>query len=116
MAARMKYPAAHEQLFVLAVRARREGRSFEAFWGAAIRPGRSPITVGTPDPPEDAVRWPRDSTDRNVSIRASVAARDGWRRAYEGMEPTGPERALILLAPLLSAIEDADREGVPVAA
>lgn len=106
MAARMKYAPAHSQMLDLAVVARREGLSFDEFWVRAVRPGRSPVTVGTEDPPRGAIRWPRDSGDRAVAITATNAARDGWRRAYEGLEPSGPERALALLSPWIDRLAE----------
>jgi hypothetical protein len=116
MAAHVKYPPAHEQLFVLAVRARRAGLSFEVFWADAVRPGQAPVTVATRNPPAGAVQWPRDTNDRNVAIGATIACEEGWRRAYEGMAPTGPERALLLLAPILGAVIAASTDLEPVAA
>lgn len=85
----------------LAVRARALGYSFDDFWRLAMRPRKPPITPKVPREkwPPDAVVWPRDSRDREVWISATNAARDGWRRAYEGIAPTRAEAALILLGP-----------------
>lgn len=82
----------------LAVEARREGVSFDAFWERAVRPGRSPlITTETENPPPEAVVWPRDSSDRANAIHATKSAKEYWRRAYDREPPTRGERALTLL-------------------
>ena len=63
---------------------RAEGWAFGAAWGAAL----------------GALRCPDE--DR----RALEATKKGFRRAYERREPTGPERALTLVA--------ASRGGIPI--
>ncbi|HEX7088748.1 MAG TPA: hypothetical protein VF192_01360 [Longimicrobiales bacterium] len=109
MPAPSKYPTAHEQLRLLAEAARRDGLSFQRFWELAVRPGQPAITWSTPagERPPRCVVWPRDTTDRKLSIAATLGAKDGWRRAYEGVPPSGPEKALQLLAPLMQSLEHA---------
>lgn len=105
MAAHAKYATPHAQLRDLAAAARARGLDFEEFWSAALNEGGPAVTVGTPDPPEGAVRWPRDTADRRIARDATAAAKEGWRRAYEGAPPTRPEKALRILAPVLAAME-----------
>jgi hypothetical protein len=81
--------------------ARAEGLSFEEAWDRAIRPGKPLVMVTAKNPPVGAVRWPTDRDDRVAWQRATNEAREGWRRAYEQAEPSRPERAITLLAPLL---------------
>lgn len=106
MAAPQKYPTPHQQLRELAEMALLEGTTFDCFWERAMRPGQPPVTWATePDRrPGGCVVWPRDTFDRNVSIAATLEARDGWRRAYEGVAPTRSERALLRLAPWFDAL------------
>ena len=61
------------------------------------------MTVATPPArrPLGAVVWPRDTYDRGVCREATLGAREGWRRAYEGEEPSRAEHALRMLAPYL---------------
>lgn len=112
MAARTKYPEPHRQLLALATRARTEGLAFDAFWERARRPGRPPVTWATAeeDRPRGCVIWPRDTTDRNISIAATDGARDGWRRAYEGIRAPRKEEALNVLRPGLEALEAVSAE------
>lgn len=114
MAAPCRYPAAHEQLLMLAREAKQEGLSFEEFWERAVRPGRSPVTWSTPESrrPEGCVVWPRDTNDRNVSIAATTAARAGWRRAYEGVPAPRRERALLSLRPGLERLLELSERSV----
>lgn len=98
MPAQQIYAAPHEQLGKLAVEARRNGVPFEEFWVCAVRPHRSPIvTKNTIDPPAGAIIWPHDSNDRATAIKAALEAKDVWRRAYEGIEPTRAELAIGVL-------------------
>lgn len=119
MAAPARYPTPHAQLLRLAEDAKREGIPFEEFWDRAVRPGLPPVTYYQPEAErlKGCVVWPRDSVDRNLARAATEDSREGWRRAYEGVEPTRSERALIVLSPLLAMIEGArgieEREGVP---
>lgn len=69
--------------------------------------GGPAVTVGTKEPPDGAILWPRDTADRRTAREATAAAREGWRRAYEGLPPSSPERALRILSPYLAAIEAA---------
>lgn len=112
MAARAKYPASHEQLSALARLARLEGLSFEEFWARAVRPEERPVTWASApgDRPGGCVVWPRDTTDRNISIAATLGARDGWRRAYEGLTPTRQEAALSVIRPALEALAEVAEE------
>ena len=107
MAAKAKYPPAHEQLFALAKKARARGLSFDDFWAEARRPEVPPVTWATDakDRPRGAVVWPRDTTDRNISIAATDGAKDGWKRAYEKLPPLKHERALVTLRPGLEALD-----------
>lgn len=108
MAARQKYPTAHDQLRVLAVTARAEGLSFECFWERAVRPGRPPVTWRTPPArrPEGCVVWPNDTFDRQTSVGATLdpVVRSGWERSYLQLDPLPADRAFAILAPLFEAM------------
>lgn len=114
MPAHSKYPTVHEQLRALALLARQDALPFDRWWVLALRPGEPPVTWSTPElaRPGRCVIWPRDTIDRRLSIQATLEARDGWRRAYERAKPTGPEKALRLLAPLLELMGDAVEDPV----
>lgn len=109
MAARPRYPSAHEQLLVLALEARASGASFDVFWKRALRPGRAPVTWAVPAEvrPAGCIVWPRDTKDRNVSrdVTCSREVREGWRRAYEGVPPTRADVALQALSPVFLPLE-----------
>lgn len=107
MAAPPKYPTPHAQLLALAREAREAGVEFEAFWLRAVRPGLSAVTVATPPHrrPEGCVLWQRDTFDRNNARDAMEEAKEGWRRAYEGLPPSRAEMALIMLGPELVITE-----------
>jgi hypothetical protein len=93
----------HEQLGRLALQARREGVSFQAFWLRAVRPGISPLitTMNTPTPPEYAVVWPHDTAERRLAQQATNESIDVWRRAYLREPPTPAEEALMRLFGLM---------------
>jgi hypothetical protein len=114
VAARARYPSAHEQLLGLAVVARGEGLTFAAFWRRAVRPGKPPVTWQTAEEnrPYGCVVWPRDTKDRNAArqVTGSAEVKRGWMRAYEGWEPTRAELALQTLAPYLRGVEDEAEE------
>lgn len=121
--------------------AKAEGLSFDEFWDRAVppaetlrhkrtkkplldehgdekqKPSRTLPRVGAKVAPDGAVLWPRDTRERRDSYEAAIAARDVWRRAYEGIPATSRERALIRLRPFLerltAAAEDEDPEGSP---
>lgn len=96
--------------------ARREGTSFDDFWKRAVRPGLSPlITTETKDPPAEAVVWPRDSADRAVALAASRAAKEHWRRAYDGEPQTPGERAFAILASITREATGGSRDRGEVA-
>jgi hypothetical protein len=99
MPAPERYESPQSQLFRLAVEARAEGLDFEEFWTRALRPGKSLVTRHWSDPPPECVVWPRDTFDRQNAMAAIHATREGWRRAYEGEEPSRPELALYTLGP-----------------
>lgn len=127
MPAVAKYEPVHVQLLGLAVLARQRGLTFEEFWREACRPAtcfhcmrgtllpkcphcerriNRPPTITTVDPaPDTAIRFPTDTADKRASIGALEDTKDGWHRAYEGIEPTRREQALILLSPILDEIE-----------
>lgn len=111
MAARQRYPSPPEQLRELAGFYRSVGASFDEFWEMTVRPGAPPFATTTPlgELPEHVVIWPSDSQDRRAWQLAMADAREGWRRAYEGVPPTSSERSLTLLAPLLERIAAAER-------
>lgn len=113
MTAHARYPPTHEQLLELAREAKREGLSFAAFWQRAMRPGRTAVTwaVAPERRPEGCVIWPRDTTDRNISIAATLGAREGWRRSYQGLPPTRTEAALARLQPMLAELATATADG-----
>lgn len=130
MPAPQRYPAPHEQLLLLARRARAEGLTFDEFWARAVPPQRTrdgkplldkndlPLSarrlprVKDEEPPEGAVLWPNDTHDRKMAYAAILASEEGWRSAYEGRPQENREAALGELAPLL---ERAFRSGGPVA-
>ena len=105
MGAHARYPAAHEQLRELAVRARREGLSFDAFWERAVRPKATPVTWNMPpdERPAGAVVWPSDSQDRATSRGATLGAKAAWKRAYNRAPATRADRAA---AHLVGAIDE----------
>lgn len=106
MPARQRYAAPHEQVFALAVEARREGRDFENFWDRALRPALKLVTtesVRTEAVPPGAVVWPKDSTDRANAIAATKAAKEYWQRAYEKRPPTRGEEAFSQLWGLIQS-------------
>lgn len=111
MAARQKYPTAHEQLLVLAVAARRVEVPFDVFWLEAIRPGLPPVTWRTPEGkrPGGCVVWPNDTDDRALArgVFNDEEVREGWRLAYERRPPRRRDTALAILLPLLLP-DDAD--------
>lgn len=106
----IRHPSPLQQLSELAARARSERLAFQEFWTRALRPGSQLVLTTTPSPPTGAVRFPTDAKERRSWQAALVATQDGWRWAYEGAAPTGPEAALVLLGPWLSEFEDLDRE------
>lgn len=121
MAARARYPTPHAQLLELATDAKLRGEEFEDFWERAVRPGVSPVSYRTPeaDRPRGVIIWPADTTDRNLARRATDEAKEGWRRAYDGVSPTREEQALRILAPILSELERrglGSRDALPSAA
>lgn len=114
MAAHAKYPTAHAQLLALARRARLEGVAFEVFWERAVRPGLPPVIWRTPVEmrPAGCVVWPNDTHDRGTSQTATVGAKEGWQRAYEGLPAPQREHALERLRPMLDRFaEDACGNG-----
>lgn len=115
MAAQAKYPATHEQLFVLAREARLAGVAFAKWWREAVRPGLPPVTWRMAEDvrPFGCVVWPNDSADRDISVAVTLAARDGWRRAYDRLPPRKGELALSRLAPAIEGL--AEREADPPA-
>lgn len=93
---------------VLASQARARGLTFDEFWEAVVRPGMPIVATTTPSgkrPVAPCVLWPSDSLEARTWLDATLDARDGWRRAYELMEPLPRERALIRLRPLLRRME-----------
>lgn len=115
MAPAPTYETPARQMVALARDARARGLSFDEWWTEAVRPGRAMVLTTSPRAkrPAGCVLWPSDSYEARVWREATHAAKDGWRRAYEQMEPSAGERALMVLGPHLSALGDA-RE--PVAA
>jgi hypothetical protein len=103
---------------VLAIEARREGVAFETYWERSVRPGRKPlITTNTEHPPPEAVVWPADSSNRAIAISAALATKDGWRRCYEQIPPTKPERSLSTVRHLFAESSGSeDRSGLSLAA
>lgn len=55
-------------------------------------------------PDQDVILWPTDADERREAYIATVGAREGWRRAYEGLAPSGSEAALTHLAPLFDRL------------
>jgi hypothetical protein len=96
MPAIAQYPTAWGQALGLAVIARRRGVSFDAFWEAAMRPGRPPITWRVPQEkrPAGAIVWANDTQTRKDDQAAMNAMRDGWERAYVGRRQLKREAAL----------------------
>lgn len=88
--------------------AKSEGLGFEDFWTRALRPGRALVTRHWSDLPDDCVVWPRDTFDRQNAMAAIYETRDGWRRAYEGENPTRQELALSAIGPVLARTLDTE--------
>lgn len=113
MPAAQKYPSPPEQLHKLAAQAKREGKTFEEFWEAAMpplvkvpikvkgeivgwkkeddgtdmeRPERRLPRVDDEDPPAGAVLWPGDTFDRNCWYRAIIWGKENWREAWEQID------------------------------
>lgn len=103
MAPPPKYATPAAQLRSLALDARHEGLTFDEFWDLAFPPDRGWILTTTPRAkrPARCVVFPSDSPEAQAWREAIFASRDGWRRAYDRMEPTPEERALRILSPLL---------------
>lgn len=116
MAAHQRYPAVHEQLSLLALRARAEGLDFTAFWERAVRPGQQVVTWRMPEErrPFGCVVWPNDTFDRQTAQEATldVVVVEGWRRAYELVPASRREAALKVLAPRLAQLGERERERV----
>lgn len=125
MPAKAKYPSPSEQLRALAAEAKREGKPFDDFWNAAVPPlvkvpkkvngvvvGYKLDEFGEPveqpsvrlprvddeEIPEGAIRWPRDTFDRNCWHRATLDCREDWRRVYDGLDARPLDRAIALLS------------------
>lgn len=110
MAPQPTYDPPHVQLGRLMVEARRQGMDFEAWWAAAVRPGKALVMVTHPQPPDGAVQWPTDRNDRVTWQHAIVDSKEGWRRAFEQEQPTPQEAALAFLAPGLEALGEVAEE------
>lgn len=108
MAARRKYSSPAEQMGRLARVARGKGLSFDDWWAESVKPGGKLISSTCPawKHTPGCVIWPSDSQDSIIWREATAAAKDGWRRAYELMEPTRGEKALTVLGPLLDQLAD----------
>lgn len=114
MAPAPTYDPPHQQLGRLMVVARRRGLSFDDFWREAMAPAGATVMVTTERPPVGAVLWPTDRADR-VNWQAALAgAKDGWRRAYERLEPTPEERALTVLGEAMGWIPNARELDAPL--
>lgn len=92
---------------MLAQAARNRGMTFDAFWEEAVRPGKTIYTWGKPSAPRreipgGVVIWPQDSDVRQDLRAATLGARAGWKRAYEGLAPTRAEKALAAIGPELA--------------
>lgn len=125
MPAKAKYPSPIEQLRTLAEEARAEGKSFKEFWDAAVPPlvkvplkekgqivGWKLDELGDPveqpktrlprvddvEIAEGAIRWPRDTFDRNCWHRAILSGEEVWRRSYEAMDARPVDRSMSVLA------------------
>lgn len=106
MAPAPSYDLPPVQLRRLAVLARRRGLSFEEFWIEAVRPGKKQgrVTTAHPDPPAGAVRWPSEWSEGTQWRAAIIELKGAWCRAYDGEEPTGPERAVIELGDSIGVV------------
>lgn len=113
MPAPAKYPVPHEQLYALAVVARRKGVDFDDFWEEAIRPGLPAVTWAKAEElrPVGAVVWPSDTADRAIAVAATIGARVGWRRAYDKLPLKPREAALERIRPVLEGIDGLQRAG-----
>jgi hypothetical protein len=123
--AKAKYPSPPAQLRTLAEEARAAGKTFEEFWDAAVpplvkvpqkvngevvgfklgddgEPIEQPATrlprVDDEEIAEGAIRWPRDTFDRNCWHRAILSGREDWRCVYEGLDARGVDRSMSILA------------------
>jgi hypothetical protein len=103
------YELPHEQLTRLLLEAKLAGLTFDQAWDLAIRPGRRTILANTQDPPDGAVRWPTDSSDRAGWQAAIYAVKDGFRRAYQNRPATRREIAVLKVNVVLGA---ADARGI----
>jgi hypothetical protein len=83
------------------VMGRRRGLGFEEWWEEAVRPRKRVVMTNDPDPPPHAVRWPSDRNDRVEWRDAILDAKEGWRRAYEQVERSPFDEALLVLADFL---------------
>lgn len=105
MAPQPTYDSPQTQLALLADAARRRGMDFEAFWHEAVRQGRSLVMTNHPNPPPGCIRWPTDRNDRQAWMFAIHRTKEGWRRAYERVEPSSAERAVSTLGETIGMIE-----------
>lgn len=107
MAPRAIHEQPQHQLLRLAFEAREEGLDFDAFWTRAVREARSLVMTNHASPPEGAVRWPTDRSDRKSWQHAIHGSKEGWRRAYEGTPAPMCEQALAMLSEAFSLLDDA---------
>lgn len=96
------YRQPYEQLIESLAESRRMGLRFEEAWACAIRPGKPLILANAPNPPNGAVRWPTDSSDRIAWQEAFKGIKDDLRRAYDRRPSTARERAVVHLARVLT--------------
>ena len=111
------------QLRILAVKARREGLSFQEFWDRAIpvspkarrsrdkdrevilrNPGDRLPMIGDPGVSQHVVLWPRDPTGAKIEYSAIISMKDAWRRAYERGPVSPQEQALSVLSGFLDSL------------
>lgn len=106
MAPTPTYDSPGVQLRRLAARARRLDVPFDEFWTQAVREGRSLVMTNHPNPPKGAVLWPTDRNDRKAWQFGIHTAKEGWRRAYEGIEALSCERAMSILGDAIGALDN----------
>lgn len=118
VAARRVHLSPAEQMVLLARSARSRGLTFEQWWAEAVRPDLPAIltshSMKGKHVPDDCVLWPSDGPEKKEWRNATLEAKDGWRRAYERMEPLTRERALLRLwtaiGSVLAGIPECDEE------
>lgn len=99
-----RFPTSIEQLFVLLAASRRSNEPFKDAWERVVKPDGPLVLTSTRHAPAGVLLWPSDYPTRSIDREAILATRDTWRRAYDRIEPTTQERALVALLPALDGV------------